>query len=158
MSSVTRFIRQVPTGLSFYSLPALSAIYEFVPSSANTVGNYPPGAMVQAANSSTLSTALQVSGAAYAGGSPQAGYLLRDMGKTVYAQVASSESAAGTGIFQHFRMVQIIKPSADGSSGIQGASTVPNSFTDYLTVYVPITVTAGGSLLSSAQALIGGQM
>ena len=47
MSSVTRFIRQVPVSSTYYNVSAAvlagSNVYEFFPTSANVVGNYPPG-------------------------------------------------------------------------------------------------------------------
>lgn len=167
MSSVTRFLKQVPAGLNFYSLPAIGSLYEFVPSSSNTVGNYPPGALVQCAIGSTPNFygALQAIGA-YSGSSAQSGFLLRDMGKTIKASVATSEANAAAGTVnanseQHFRMFQIVKPIAgntDGASGVQGAASIPNGFTDYFTVYLPTHLTLGGSLISGSVAVLGGAM
>jgi hypothetical protein len=169
MSSVTRFLKQVPAGLNFYSVPVLGSLYEFVPSSSNTVGNYPPGAMVQAVNSATLLAALQTNGvysASAVGTAANAGYVLRDMGKVVKASVASTEANAAAGTVsanteQHFRMFQIVKPIAgntDGASGVQGASAVPNLYADYFTVFLPTQVTLTGSLISGSAPILGGSM
>lgn len=167
MSSVTRFLKQVPAGATFYSLPAITSVYEFVPSASNIVGNYPPGAMVVAnnVNSPNLYGALQGIGA-YSGATAQSGFLLRDMGKTVKASVATSEANAAAGTVnanseQHFRMFQIVKPAAgnlDGASGVQGAATVPNGYTDYFTIYLPTNVTLSNSLISGSVPVLGGSM
>lgn len=167
MSSVTRFLKQVPAGLNFYSLPAITSVYEFVPSSSNTVGNYPPGAMVQAGivSSPNLYGALQSIGA-YSGSTAQSGFLLRDMGKVVKASVATSEANAAAGTVtasteQHFRMFQIVKPiagNADGASGVQGAAAIPNLYSDYFTVFLPTHITLGGALISGSAPVLGGSM
>lgn len=166
MSSVTRFLKQVPAGQNFYSLPAITSVYEFVPSSSNVVGNYTPGAMVQAAvGAANFYGALQAIGA-YSGSTAQAGFLLRDMGKVIKASVASSEAnaAAGTvsaGTEQHFRMFQIVKPianNADGAFGVQGAAAIPNGNSDYFTVYLPTNVTLGNSLIAGSAPVLGGAM
>jgi hypothetical protein len=167
MSSVTRFLKQVPAGLNYYSLPtAYTSLYEFVPSSSNTVGNYPPGAMVAAANSAALAAYLQTTGMPYAGGSLQAGFVMRDMGKTVKASIASSEANAAAGTVSanteaHFRQFQILKPVAgnvDGAFGVSGAATIPNAYTDYVTVYIPVTILGTVAAPAGVALVPGGQM
>jgi hypothetical protein len=164
MSSVTRFIKQVTPGLNIIVPPALSTIYEFVPSASNTTGNYPPGVMVLASNSPSLLAYLTAVGwGPYANGSTiSAGWSARDMGKTIKTGVATTET--GTAVVnteQHFRQIQLVRPvlgNTDGAFGVQGAATVPNSVTDYLTVYIPVSVTFGGNLASNATVVVGGQM
>ena len=86
MSSVTRFIKQVPLSTTYYSVPSSmivggaigTGVYEFVPSATNTVGNYAPGYM--AAASAEMVAALTVSGTV-------ATLVLRDMGKGVKTRI-----------------------------------------------------------------------
>jgi hypothetical protein len=172
MSSVTRFLRQIPTGLAFYGLPSNgNNLYEFVPTTANYVGNYTPGAMVAAgAGAPTLLAYLTSPNMPYASGiasAPASGFIMRDMGKTIKASVATSEANAAAlttasnseGYFRQFQILKPIAGNTDGAFGVQGAATVPNGYTDYLTVYVPITVT-GASYVTPAGVypLAGGQM
>lgn len=147
MSSVTRFIRQVQTpyfsATTVQGTPATYA-YEFQPASGNVVGNYPPGTMVAA--SSALQSAITAAGSAS---------VLRDMGKTVQATLTS-------GAVGFFRQVQLLVPTAvtaaqgyngglgGNSFGVQGV--VPNSNTEYLVFYVPITV--GGANADTAHSVI----
>lgn len=167
MSSTQSFLRQIPTGLSFYSLPtATTSIYEFVPTTANYVGNYPPGAVVEAVNSPTLAAYLDI---VYPSGTLTAGYIMRDMGKTIKASVATSEANALTtpptvtanseGFFRQFQILKPVAGNVGGAFGVQGAATVPNAYTEFLTIYVPVTVL--GSAYASAPGvypIAGGQM
>jgi hypothetical protein len=161
MSSVTRFIRQIPASASHLNAATVVAdvanrVFELVPSATNVVGNYPPGHM-QAA-----SLALQAAVAA-AG----ANVVLRDMGKTILAPVGSASGNQG-----FFRQVQLIAPAALSASqgfnggsagstfGVLGAANVPDAYTDYLTFYIPVSV-AGvnyGPIGVNAYPLAGGQM
>lgn len=144
MSSVTRFIRQIPQSSSVHSAATVVAtpatyVYEFNPSASNIVGNYPPGYMT------TASAALQaaVAAAASAAGAG-ANLLLRDMGKTVSAPIGSA-----TGNVGFFRQVQLIAPASvasfnAGTFGVLGASNTPDALTDYLTFFVPISIMGVG--------------
>ena len=168
MSSVTRFLKQVPAGLNYYSLPtAYTSLYEFVPSSSNTVGNYPPGAMVAAGNSTTLAAYLQTTGMPYAGGSLQSGFVMRDMGKTILAPVGSASGNKG-----YFRQVQLIAPAALNASqgfnggsagsnfGVLGAANTPDAYTDYLSFFIPVGINGVnyGPIAVNAYPLAAGQM
>ena len=162
MSSVTRFIRQVPVSTTYYNVPAavLSAgtgVYEFVPTSANYVGNYPPGYMQTA--SAPLSAALLVAGSSTT-------LVLRDMGKTVFAPVTSL-----TGNSSYFRQVQLLLPSAISASqgfiggtsgntfGVLGANNVPDAYTDFMTFYIAVPVGGVGvGSIPGAYPIAGGQM
>ena len=167
MSSVTRFIRQVPVATTYYNAAAVianssSMVFELVPSASNIVANYPPG-YVQVA-----SAALQAS-LAQALNANANGLILRDMGKTIYAQygsgIASDPSA-------YFRQVQLINPSgitaaqgfaagsAGQSFGVLGGQNIPDAYTDFLTFYIPVTVAGvkGPQVLTQAYAVAGGQM
>jgi hypothetical protein len=152
MSSVTRFIKQVPLSTTYYSVPAsmLSAgtgVYEFVPTATNTVGNYAPGFM-QAA-STALVNALATAG-------PYTSCVLRDMGKTVQAPITSL-----TGNVGFFRQVQLLKPAASGTSfGVLGAVNTPDAYTDYFTFYIPVPVAGLSAVatMSLAFPAAGGQM
>jgi hypothetical protein len=166
MSSVTRFIRQIPVSTTYYNAsvvvgaPATYA-YEFVPSGANYVGNYPPGYMQ---NSAFLSQAIAEAVSANTAG----GLVLRDMGKTLFAATSSAQTAFG-----YFRQVQLLAPKTISSTqgfnggiagstfGVLGAAGVPDAYTNYLTFYIPVEV-AGVALpaaaATGAYALAGGQM
>jgi hypothetical protein len=161
MSSVTRFIRQIPQATTYYNVSAGilagTDVYEFVPSTGNYVGNYPPGYM-QAA-SAALIAALTAAGTT-------SNLVLRDMGKTIFAPVTSITGDAG-----YFRQVQLLKPSAitaaqgfiggtaGNTFGVLGAANTPDAYTDYMTFYiaVPVAGVLGGSL-SGLFPIAGGQM
>ena len=147
MSSVTRFIRQVPVSASVLNAAVVAAApatlaYEFVPSAANIVGNYPPG-FVQLASASLILAVQQAVNAAGSAGN----LVLRDLGKTILAPIGSASGNLG-----FFRHVQLLAPSAlsasqgfnggsAGSSfGVLGASNTPNAYTDYLSFYIPSNV------------------
>ena len=170
MSSVTRFIRQVPVSTTYYSVgsdfltsPSNTVVYEFVPTASNVVGNYPPG-YVQSITAST--SAANVAAQINAQGSTST-LVLRDMGKTIYAPVGSSASA----VSGWFRQVQLLKPSPitatqgfiGGTSGqtfgVLGGNNIPDAVSDFFTFYiaVPLGGTLGG-VLSSAAPIAGGQM
>lgn len=152
MSSVQRFLRQVPTGQALYSNNQLadiaSAACEFIPTSDNYVGNYPPGFVIpaQAATVAAIKTA--------AVGLSSSLPLVRDMGKTIFAPTATSlanaQAGTGDGNNGYFRQVQVLVPQAINSTqgymggvsgsvfGVVGGS--PTSTSSYLTVYVPAAV------------------
>ena len=162
MSSVTRFIRQVPVSTTYYSVPAtvLSAgtgVYEFVPTSANYVGNYPPGYMQ--ASSALLNAALVVAG-------NSSTLVLRDMGKTIFAPVTSLTGNSG-----YFRQVQLLLPSAVNASqgfiggtsgntfGVLGANGIPDLYTNFMTFYIAVPIGGVlGAVLSGCTPIAGGQM
>lgn len=163
MSSVTRFLKQISPQQESYIAPGtlttLAAnAYEFVPTSANYVGNYPPGAMV-AASVTGLNGA--IANAAVNAGVPTANAVcvLRDMGKTVFAPTNASVSGAQTATsnsatFGYYRQVQLLVPkpitsfvgSNVGTFGVAGPSV--DAYTPYMTFYIP-TVVAG--ILGGAQ-------
>lgn len=161
MSSVTRFIRQVPLSTTYYNVSSAilagTGVYEFVPTAANYVGNYPPGYMI------TASAALQ---AALATAGTTSTLVLRDMGKTIFAPVSSLTGDSG-----YFRQVQLLKPSAvtaaqgfiggtaGNTFGVLGAENTPDAYTDYMTFYIAVPV-AGvlGGTLSGLYPIAGGQM
>ena len=166
MSSVTRFLKQVTPGLNVLAPPLFDNIYEFVPNSSNYVGNYPPGAMVLAANSTSLKSYLQDPAGLYPSGTVTDGVVARDMGKTIKASIATNEANAASGVVDansenHFRMIQLLRPKAgnvDGAFGVRGSNLYPNGYTDYVTVYVPVCVVYSGGLVSSSAVFVGGQM
>jgi hypothetical protein len=174
MSSVTRFIRQVPLSTTYYSaatiLTSVAAgnstfVYEFVPSGSNFVGNYPPGYALPAP--AGLRAAInQASNAA------SSNLLLRDMGKTIFAEVYNAQGTT-TSQFAYFRQVQLVNPQAIGASqgfiggpagqtfGVLGAPNNPDAPTDYLTFYIPVGVAGVGlpaAATTGAFAIAGGQM
>ena len=167
MSSVTRFIRQVPASTTYYNAAAVVAnastmVFELVPSAANIVGNYPPG-YLQAA-SAALQASIAQALAVHANG-----LVLRDMGKTIFAQYGSGAASDPSG---HFRQVQLINPAAvtaaqgfaGGSAGqtfgVLGGQNIPDAYTDFLTFYIPVAVAGlkGPQVLTQAYAIAGGQM
>ena len=157
MSSVTRFLKQVDPSTSYSSIGDLissvsTRVFEFVPSSGNVVGNYPPG-YVQAA-----SAALQAALATIAA-TPASQCVVRDMGKTILAPIGSLTGARG-----YFRQVQILLPGtvsatqgfiggpAGNTFGVLGAAATPDAYTNYMTLYIasPLTGILGGPLPTSA--------
>lgn len=162
MSSVTRFTRQVPLSTTYYNVTdailAGTGVYEFVPTSSNYVGNYPPG-YVQTA-SAALIAALGTAGTT-------SDLILRDMGKTIYAPVGSLTGATAG----YFRQVQLLKPSAiqtaqgfigglsGNTFGVLGGQQIPDNYTNFMTFYiaVPIGGILGGTL-SGLTPIAGGQM
>jgi hypothetical protein len=149
MSSVQRFIRQIQPDNTYYSAATVlgapaSYAYELIPS-AGAVGNYPAGYM--AAASGALATALTA--ATYAANSA----LLRDMGKTIRAPVTSVSGNVG-----YFRQVQLLIPSHAGvAANVQGAVSVPDQYSPYLTFYVPVAI-AGISAAAIPSHGLSGQM
>jgi hypothetical protein len=158
MSSVGRFIRQVDNSNHFLSAATVAAApatyaFELVPDASNIVGNYAPGYM--AAASAALILAVQQAVNA-ANGSSAANLVLRDMGKTVRAPVASSSGAIG-----FFRQVQLLNPLV-GAAGVLGAPATPDAYTNYLTFYVPVVINgvcaAGTGAAIGALHPVNGQM
>jgi hypothetical protein len=129
MSSVTRFLRQIPLSTTYYSADGVvqnlvNTVFEFLPSSSNYVGNYPngfndtTGGVVVSAGApllTAITSAVEANGGT-SGTSGNAGRcLLRDMGKTIFAPVVSGlASAPGTGSatspWGYFRQVQLVAP------------------------------------------------
>jgi len=175
MSSVTRFLRQINTADQLVTPAALNTlaglIYEFVPTTANYVGNYAPGAMVIGTTASS-GIAGQIANALAQAPNTGAVFILRDMGKTVYAGVATTEAAAQTtpptvgtnsGWFRQYQLL-LLNPITSNNFisgttfGVNG--TQSGGYTPYLTFYLPsavagiwpITVGAQTSVLSQAAA------
>ena len=89
MSSVTRFIRQIPVSTTYYDAANAAALaYAFVPGTGNYVGNYPPGVMQKASTGLAGSPGSSLAGAIATYG--VTGAVLRDMGKTIYAAVSDT--------------------------------------------------------------------
>jgi hypothetical protein len=148
MSSVTRFLRQIPTGLTYYKIQgdleeASGVFFKLVPAAGNFVGNYPPGAMED------------VTGAVVQGISGE-NFILRDMGKTVHAETIGESVELG-----FFRQMQLQVPSSTAISGVIGGPEVPVAGAPYYTVYLPVPVTGAGVILPAGLSLVpiaGGQM
>lgn len=177
MSSVTRFIRQIPVSTTYYSAALVvatpgSLVFEFINDSGNYVGNYPPGYVLPA--SAALVLAIQQ--ASQAAGGPDA-FVLRDMGKTIYASYGATNAAQdprlqpSTANFGYFRQVQLLRPTAivannfiggiGGSNfGVLGGQNVPDNYTDFMTFYIPVSVAGvrGPVVNTGAYAIAGGQM
>ena len=173
MTSVTSFLRQVNTANQFVGTGALGTLagiaYEFVPTSANYVGNYPPGLMVLATTASS-GIAGQIANALTLAPNTTATAIIRDMGKTVYAGVASSEANALTGsgvtAFGWFRQYQLLLLNPITSNNFLNGTTFgvngtqASGYTPYLTFYLPSAVAgvfpvASGTVQSQAA---GGQL
>jgi hypothetical protein len=152
MSSVQSFLRQIPVGQSLYAnnslLEIAAAACVFVPGTGNYVGNYPPGLVAPA--SADVKGAIANAAQGY---SPTV-HIVRDMGKTIYAETATTlaNAVAGTGSGEsgYFRQVQVLVPQpiksvqgfiggvAGSAFGVVGGS--PDPYSSYLTVYVPTSV------------------
>jgi len=152
-------------------LSAGTGAFEFAPAASNYVGNYPPG-LVGPAGPQLIAAFANASAAATAASGV---VILRDMGKTIFAPIATSYAnlVAGTAgsNYGYFRQVQLLIPGAISSTqgfiggtsgsnfGVQGAANVPDAYTDYFTFYVPVTI--GGILGTGSTVLTpiaGGQM
>ena len=179
MSSVTRFIRQIPVSTTYYNAATVAAspttlVFELIPESSNYVGNYPPG-FVSPASAALIAAVNQ----AYTANSAGAGLVLRDMGKTIYGAVGTvsgtdPRSTPSTVTYGYFRQVQLLAPKAIGLNsqtiiggvngsnfGVLGAQNTPDIYTDYLTFYIPVTVAGvngAPTVNTAAYALAGGQM
>ena len=171
MSSVTRFLRQIPTGLSYVNPSTLtSAALDFVPASGNYVGNYPPGYMVPA-NATGLRSALS-NAQLVANGQ----FLVRDMGKTIFAGFSATIGGTPTvaGFYREYQLLVVSPISvAQGFLGGVGGNTfgvagpapatAPGTST-YCTFYLPVVVGGVGSAAPAVAALpdingqAGGQM
>jgi hypothetical protein len=139
MSSVTRFLRQIPTGLAYYTASAQTQFYEFVPAPGNYVGNYPPG-YVQLVNPAITFDPTSM--------------ILRDMGKTIKTIVGVAGTTLG-----FYREFQILQPlNLASTNGVGGAPTVPSQYAPYYTVYLPVTVSGVGLTPSGLVPVAGGQM
>lgn len=148
MSSVQSFIRQIPLATTYYTCASGTQFYEFQAAPGNYVNNYPPGLMV----------------ARTTGGALPAGFILRDMGKTIKAAISGAPTA-----FNYYRQVQVLVPGSftepvgmpnTNTFGVIGAPApagVPSNFAPYYTLYVQTTV-AGLGLNSGLTPIIGGQM
>ena len=167
MSSVSRFIRQIPAHASLLNAATVAAspaslVYELVPDASNVIANYPPG-FVQLASAPLILAIQQAVNAAGAASN----LILRDMGKTIQAPVGSASGNKG-----FFRQVQLIAPAALSASqgfnggsagspfGVLGAANTPDAYTDYLSFYIPVSI-AGvnyGPIAVNAYPLAGGQM
>jgi hypothetical protein len=176
MSSVTRFIRQIPVSTTYYNASGVLAspstlVFEFVPSSSNYVGNYPNGFPDQTGGyMQTASVALQAAiaqaVATVSGGAN--GLVLRDMGKTIFAPTTNSATAS----WGYFRQVQLLNPQlitqgpgfiggvTGNTFGVLGAAGTPDLYTNYMTFYIPVSVAGitGAAVNTQAYAVAGGQM
>ena len=159
MSSVTRFLRQIPTGLTYVNPSTLiSVALDFVPTAGNYVGNYPPGYMATAATTGLSNILAGVGGQA----------LVRDMGKTIFAPYASV--AGNLGFFREYQLLSVtpITPAQGFLGGVTGntfgvvgpsSATVPGTST-FATFYLPVAIAGVGSpaTLPVINAQAGGQM
>jgi hypothetical protein len=147
MSSCQSFLRQRVTGSTVLVPPATTAgnYFTFVSGPGNYVGNYPPGWMVEAG--------ANVAGLLNAYGATVNNTVLRDMGKTIKASVATNAAgAAPLGTPGFFREVQLLVPSVSATpltatnNGVIGQ--LPGSLPaggnsgdgGYATFYIPIVV------------------
>ena len=165
MSSVTRFLRQIPTGVGLVNPASLtSSALDFVPASGNYVGNYPPGYVVPASQTG-LATALTNAAAANAA-APLAQAVIRDMGKTIYCPYVDTVGAATTtapsGFFREYQLLMVNPISATPGfiGGVNGnnfgvvgpaTATAPGTST-YVTFYLPSMVAGVGYPLAGVAA------
>jgi hypothetical protein len=148
MSSVTRFIRQVPLSTTYYSVPsgmiaAGTGAFELVGSS---LGNYADSGVYMGAASAQLVAALATAGAA-------GNLVLRDMGKTIRCPYGSASGAIAA-----FRQVQLLAPIAAAGLSL-GGQNIPSANSDFLTFYIPAVVAGAAAVAPSlAVPIVGGQM
>jgi hypothetical protein len=155
MSSVTRFLRQIPTGVGLVNPSSLQlTALDFVPATGNYVGNYPPGYVVPA-DQTGLSTAL-LNASLPNPTVPLAQAVIRDMGKTIYCPYAATVGGAQTnsGYFREYQLLMVnpisaaqgfIGGLAGNNFGVVGPypSTLPGTST-YVTFYLPSMVAGVG--------------
>jgi hypothetical protein len=130
MSSVQRFIRQITVSSTYHnaaSVVANPATYAYEMSAAGTMAT--AGATMQAAISTAAAAA--------------ANLVLRDMGKTVRAPLASN---GGNGFF---RQVQLLAPTAItsymGGVGANSFGVRGEIATNFITFYIPIVALGASS-------------
>ena len=133
MSSVTRFLRQIPVSTTYYTVTTQtpsSVFYELTPD-ANSSGNYPGlTGYVSATTATTTITNMSLGSDVY---------LLRDMGKTIKCTVGAPTS--GNTAQSFFREVQLIDPVDYASTfGVGGSTIVPSANAQYCTFYVPVAM------------------
>jgi hypothetical protein len=142
MSSVTRFIRQIPLATTYYNAQEIvaspnSTVFEFAPSTSNYVGNYPSpypnqtgGYIAPTTNSATASW----------------GYFRQ------VQLLAPGLITQGPGFMGGL---------SGNTFGVLGAAGTPDVYTNYLVFYIPVSV-AGVSgapgIDTKAYAIAGGQM
>ena len=166
------YFRQICVANTYYNAIDVIAnsstvIYEFVPTGGDLFcnRNYPPGYMQLA--SAALVTAINQIVASKGGADC---FVLRDMGKTIYAATSAATNAS----FAYFRMVRLVCPQpipflniynnqlgGPGGSvyGIFGAPATPDAYTNYTTFYIPVVVGGVGIVANTkAYLLAGGQM
>jgi len=144
MSSVQRFLKQIPASDSQFTKVVVSSMYVFTPAAGNVVGNYPPGTLTQLTSGVVFDAVTAARG--------EGTCVMRDMGKTIYAPIAGGSNAAG-----YFRQVQLLVP-AHLSAGFIGGST-GSAFgvqgvaaNNYCVVYVPVAV---NGLIAQTAAFTG---
>jgi hypothetical protein len=165
MSSVTRFLRQVPTGIAQLNSVPTSDALDFIPATGNYVGNYPPGYVVPASQTglaSALTDAENGVGTA----------LVRDMGKTIYCSYSPTVGGTPTqaGFYRQYQLLKVnpitisqgfIGGPSGTNFGVVGPAiaTTPGTST-YVTFYLPTFVAGVGSATAGLVPNIGagGQM
>jgi hypothetical protein len=148
MSSVTRFLRQIPVATTYYSLPdGPDMLFTFEPSASNYVGNYPPGTVDVTQEGIDW---LYTLGVYDQNDEPNRnGFVLRDMGKTIKDIVTNN----------FFRQVQVLSNGApDAVSGITGGPVTPSADSKFGTFYIPVKIAGNGASAPGAYAIAGGQM
>jgi hypothetical protein len=171
MSSIGSSLRQIPVATTYYDPITIindvninginqTHVFEFVPTSGNYVGTYPPGYM-QLASAELVQAIIDVGF--------KKDVVLRDMGKTIYAPDGNKPTADKG----YFRQVQLIVPKAitltqgflggvNGTTfGVDGGPLIPDDYTNYLTFYIPVAIGGAGlpqSATTKAYCLAGGQM
>jgi hypothetical protein len=169
MSSVTRFLRQIPTGTNFVGEASalIAAAYDFIPTSGNYVGNYPPGFVCPASQTNLAAT---LAAANVGAGSA----VIRDMGKTIFANTSTTGLATGltsnAGYFREYQLLKVnpinttapgfIGGSTGSNFGVVGQAALGASPLSYATFYVPVVVNGiyAGSTAALPVQLAGGQL
>ena len=168
MSSVTRFLRQVPTGTNFVgdASALIANAYDFIPTNGNYVGNYPPGFVTAAANTSLAAT---LAAAAVGTGT----LVVRDMGKTILAPVSTTNLLTDltdeSGYFREYQLLRVgpvVTPpgflggSGGSTFGVVGQAALGSSPLSYATFYVPVVVNGvlGAGSVAGPTQLAGGQL
>ena len=99
MSSTQSFLRQRVIGTRALNVD-VTELYVMVASAGNYVGNYPPAVMVPIGTAGTNGSSVASGTTTYA----------RDMGKTVFASVATTTAGTTVGTPGAFRQIQLLEP------------------------------------------------
>ena len=159
MSSVTRFLKQHDASQTYLSAPTTrNTLYEFLPTVAGSTGNYPDGYVQLASSSTTTVNGVTLNTAITNQTAGVAGFILRDMGKTIKARYLNT-----TGDYSYYRQVQLLAPRGLTAAGAPISATngvLGEPAYNYFTLYIPVPLAGvmAAPLVSGVSAIVGGEL